>query len=279
MAQNPAAYTISAIQMALGDRDPLVRRAAVEQVELLEPSLRAPMALPLLSDSVRTVRLAALPAVAGLPDSGWSATQRAAFTRVLAEYRASQHFNADRPESWANLGNLERRLGDPAASAANYRRAIGLEPQFVPAYTQLAEVYRTTGQEAQADSILRAGLQQVPASADLQYQLGLALIRQQRIGDALPHLKTAAASGVSHYLYVYGVALYEAGQPAASIAELQKGVIAAPDDQELLYGLASIAAAAGNRAVALPPARRLLALNPDNKEIERLVSQLVGAAP
>jgi Tfp pilus assembly protein PilF len=279
MSLNPAAYTISAIQIALGDRDPLVRRAAVEQVELLDPSLRAPMALPLLSDTVRTVRLAALPVVAGLPDSGWTEAQRATVTRVLAEYRASQHFNADRPESWANLANLERRLGDPTAAVVHYSRAIALEPRFVPAYTQLAEVYRTTGQEAQADSILRAGLQQVPASADLHYQLGLALIRQQRISDALPHLKAAAASGVSHYAYVYGVALFEAGQPTVAIAELQQAVAAAPDDQELLYGLASIAAASGNRAVALPPARRLAALNPDNKEIERLVSQLEAAAP
>jgi cytochrome c-type biogenesis protein CcmH/NrfG len=278
MAQNPARYTLSAIQIALSDRDPLVRRAAVEQVELLDPSMRSPMALPLLSDSVRTVRLAALPAVAGLPDSGWSAPERAAFARVLEEYRASQRFNADRPESWANLGNLDSRLGNAAAAVANYRHALRLAPQFVPAYTQLAELYRTAGQEPQADSVLRAGLQQVPGSTDLQYQLGLALVRQQRIGDALPYLKAAAASGLSHYAYVYGVALNEVGQTREAIAELQKALRAAPDNQELLYGLASIAAAAGQPNVALPPARRLAALNPDNQELQQFLARLEGAA-
>ncbi|MEZ4413291.1 MAG: multiheme c-type cytochrome [Gemmatimonadales bacterium] len=277
MAQNPARYSIGAIQIALSNPDPLIRRAAVEQVELLDPSMRAPMALPMLSDSVRTVRLAALPTVAGLPDSGWSAPERAAFARVLAEYRTSQRYNADRPESWANLGNLESRLGDPAAAVANYLHAIQLAPQFVPAYTQLAEVYRTAGQESQADSILRAGLQQVPGSTDLKYQLGLALVRQQRIGDALPYLKAAAASGMAHYAYVYGVALFEVGQQGQAITELQKALTAAPDNQELLYGLASIAAAAGQRDVALPPARKLARMNPDNQEIQQFLAQLEGA--
>ena len=190
MPQNPARYTVSAIQVAVGDRDPLIRRAAAEQIEMLDPAMRAPLALPLLLDSVRTVRLAALPALAGLPDSGWTDTQRDAFARVLAEYRASQLFNADRPESWANLGNLDARLGQVAAAEGEFARAVRLQPQFVPAYMQLAELYRTSGREASADSVLRLGLERVPANTDLQYQLGLALIRQGKKADAL-----AAAEG------------------------------------------------------------------------------------
>ncbi len=274
MTGNPSRYSLSATQMALSERDPLIRRAAAERLEMIEPQMRERMALPLLTDTVRTVRLAALPALAGLPDSGWTAPQREAFARVLAEYRASQHFNADRPESWANLGNLERRLGNPTEAAANYRRALTLAPQFVPAYLQLAEVYRTTGEELAADSVLRVGLDRVPGAADLQYQLGLALIRQKRVADALTYLKAAAGSGIPRYGYVYGVALYESGQPGPAIVELQRALAAAPDDQELLYGLASIAAAAGERDVALPAARRLAALNPGNAEMQQLLQRL-----
>jgi tetratricopeptide (TPR) repeat protein len=81
---------------------------------------------------------------------------------------------------------------------------------------------------------------------------------------------------VSHYAYVYGVALNEVGQTREAVAELQKALRAAPDNQELLYGLASIAAAAGLPDVALPPARRLAALNPDNQEIQQFLAQLEG---
>jgi Flp pilus assembly protein TadD len=74
------------------------------------------------------------------------------------------------------------------------------------------------------------------------------------------------------------VALFEAGQAGPAIAQLQKSLAAAPDDQELLYGLASIAAAAGQRAVALPPARRLAAMEPGNVEIQRFLAKLEGRA-
>jgi tetratricopeptide (TPR) repeat protein len=237
------------------------------------------MALPLLDDSVRTVRLAALPALAGLPDSGWTAAERAAFARVLAEYRASQAFNADRPESWANLGSLDARLGRVDAAETEYRHAIALQPQFVAAYMQLAELYRTMQQETQTDSVLRMGLDRVPENTDLQYQLGLALVRQGKKADALPYLKAAAASGSSHYVYVYAVGLYDAGQAGPSITTLQGALKRSPDDTELLYGLASIAAAAGQRNVALPAARRLAALEPGNQEVQRFLAQLEGGSP
>ena len=278
ITRNPAQYSVSAIQTALGDRDPLIRRSAAEQVEMLDPAMQGPMGLPLLGDSVRTVRLAVLPALAGLPDSGWTDAQRAAFARVLAEYRASQTFNADRPESWVNLGNLDRRQGRPGAAEEEYVHAIRLQPQFVAAYMQLAELYRTAGREVQADSVLRMGLDRVPGNIDLQYQLGLALVRQGKKADAMPLLKAAAGSGNSHYAYVYGVALYDAGQSGPAIATLQKALATAPDDRELLYGLASIAAAAGQRNVALPAARRLAALDPGNQEIQRFLAQLEGGA-
>jgi len=278
MPQNPARGTLSAIQMALDDPDPLLRRAGAEQLETLDPGMRAQMALPLLSDSVRTVRLAALPALAGLPDTGWSATHRAAYTRVLAEYRASQEFNADRPESWVNLGNLDRRLGEAAAAETEYRRAITLQPQFVAAYLQLAELYRIQGMERQADSVLRVGLDRVPDTPDLQYQLGLALVRQGRKLDALPLLRMAASSGLPHYTYVYGVALFDAGQSAAAVTVLRKAVAGNPDNGELLYGLASIAGTAGQKEVALDAAARLLALDPQNTDAQRLYVQLSGGS-
>jgi tetratricopeptide (TPR) repeat protein len=279
LVRNPSQYVVTALQMALGNPDPLLRRSAAEQLESIDPAMRAPMALPLLDDSVRTVRLAVLSALAGLPDSGWSAAERASFARVLAEYRASQEFNADRPESWLNLGSLDARLGRTDLADTEYRRAIAMQPQFVPAYMQLAELYRTTQQEQQADSVLRMGLDRAPGNADLLYQLGLALVRQDKKADALPYLKAAAASGNTHYQYVYAVGLYDAGRSGESISTLQGALATSPDDTELLYGLASIAASAGRRDVALAAARRLAALEPENQAIRQLVAQIEGGPP
>jgi thioredoxin-like negative regulator of GroEL len=126
--------------------------------------------------------------------------------------------------------------------------------------------------------VLRLGLDRVPGNTDLQYQLGLALVRLGKKADALPYLKAAAASGNSHYVYVYAVGLYDAGQAGPSITALQGALAQSPDDTELLYGLASIAAAAGKREVALFAARRLATLEPGNPDIQRFVTQLEGGA-
>ena len=52
----------------------------------------------------------------------------ALFDRAVAEYRAVQMLNADRAESWLNLGALDARLGHAAAAEAAYRRAIEADP-------------------------------------------------------------------------------------------------------------------------------------------------------
>ena len=253
LVRNPSQYMVTAIQMALGDRDPLRRRAAAEQLETIDPAMRAPMALPLLSDSVRTVRLAVLTALAGLPDSGWTDAERAAFTRVLAEYRASQDFNADRPESWANLGNLDGRLGRTDVAETEYRHAIALQSQFVPAYMQtggalpehpagnagrLRAAYRARSGPRKYRPAVPARARPCPpgqearcaALSEIGCFHGRVALRVRLCGGAL---RRGRGGRVHHHT---------AGRARQS-----------PDNEELLYGLASIASSAGQRRWRSPP--------------------------
>ena len=259
LLRNPSQYMVTAIQMALGDRDPLLRRAAAEQLESIDPAMRAPMA------TAAAGRLGAHRPPGRPAGASPGCRTPAGPTRSERPSRGSSPSIAPRrsstpigPSRGSNLGSLDARLGRTDVAETEFRHAIALQPQFVPAYMQLAELYRTTQQEQQADSVLRMGLDRVPGNIDLQYQLGLALVRQGKKADALPYLKAAAGSGSSHYVYVYAVALFDAGQSGPSISALQGALAKSPDDTELLYGLASIAAAAGKRergALRRAPAR------------------------
>ena len=104
--------------------------------------------------------------------------------------RAVQMLNADRAESWLNLGSLDARLGDGAAAEAAYKRAIEADPHFAPDYVNLADVYRALGRDAEGEAVLRQGLKSTDDPA-LDYSLGLLLIRQQRREDAISALRTA----------------------------------------------------------------------------------------
>src|SRR5215467_10809127 len=147
----------------------------------------------LLSDPVRAVRLEAASLLADAPSAQLDARQRAALDRALSEYVEAQRLNADRPEGRLSLGSLYARQGHYEQAEQEYRAAMRIEPQFVPAYVNLADMYRSRSREADTEKVLRQGLRQVPGNAELHHALGLALARQKRLPEALVELHRAAA--------------------------------------------------------------------------------------
>ena len=96
------------------------------------------------------------------PPSALGAGDVAARDAALAEYRASQEVDGDRPEAHLNLGNLALAQGDAAAAEREYRAAIRVDPTFSPAHVNLADVLRVTGRDEEAAAVLRAALTEPP---------------------------------------------------------------------------------------------------------------------
>jgi predicted CXXCH cytochrome family protein len=247
-----SAPDVTRVERALRDPDPQVRRAALGLLFAWDPARRWQTGAPLLEDPVRSVRLAAVDALADAAGTVTpAAAQRAAFERAVAEYRAAQSLNADRAESWLNLGSLDARLGRAEAAEAAYRRAITTDPHFLPAYVNLADLYRALGRDADGEAVLRQGL----ARADdptLRYALGLLLVRQQRRDEALAELRAAAQAdpGAPRYAYVYALALDGAGRRPDAIAVLEAAHRRATGDRDILAALVSLTAQSADTAAA-----------------------------
>ena len=88
--------------------------------------------------------------------------------------------------------------------------------------------------------MLREGIASSPASAVLHHSLGLALVRQHRLRDALPELARAVTLDPAEprYSYVYAVGLHENGQRAEAIRVLQASAARHPNDQDTRQALA-----------------------------------------
>jgi predicted CXXCH cytochrome family protein len=230
-----------AVVRALGDGDALVRSAAVEALGNADAATRANRLTGMLGDPVRLVRMAAARALAGEPESLLPAEARSRFTAALDEWIAAQRFNADRPESLTNLGALYLERGAVDEAAALFSQAIKLDPTFIQASVNLADVRRARGDEAGAEQTLREALMRNPDAAALHHALGLSLIRQGRTADALAALKDAQRlePGHARFAFVYAVALHDTGKPAAAISSLRGALRRHPYDRDMLAALAA----------------------------------------
>jgi tetratricopeptide (TPR) repeat protein len=271
--------TTDVVVRSLGDAESVVRLAAVEALANAEPTARQRYLPRMLDDPVLAVRTEAARALAGAPERELPASQRAAFTRALAEYVATQTYNADRPEGRTNLGNLHAQRGDAGAAIAEYRKALEIDPTFIAAYANLADLYRARGADGEAVATLRGGLARNPRAAALHYALGLALVRQKQTPDGLTELRTAAqlAPESARFAYVYAVALNDAGQRKDAMQVLAAALRRDPYNRDVLSGLAHFAAQAGNRKEALGYVAQLRELDPENTQYAQMARQLGGA--
>lgn len=82
------------------------------------------------------------------------------------------------------LGSALELLNDKTGAAAAYQRAISLEEDFTAAYGNLGRIWYSLGDWQSAIDTFRRGLQINPLSAELNYDLGLALTRSGDIAGA-----------------------------------------------------------------------------------------------
>ncbi|HRD50712.1 MAG: tetratricopeptide repeat protein [Candidatus Competibacter sp.] len=270
---NSAAFEI--IRPLLTDPDPLLRSTAVRALDALPPELKLRQLLPLLNDPVRLVRIEAARALAAAPPESLNETQRLAVQRGIAEYAAAEMTSADRPESFLNIGLIyvDQRQFEQAETA--YRAALDLQPTFTQAAVNLADLYRIQGRDADGEKTLRQALALEPQTAAAHHALGLLLIRQKRLPEAIAALAEAARLDGNHagYGYVYAVALNSAGQGSKAIQELETVLQRHPNDRDSLFALAAFQRDAGNTEAARNYARRLAELEPDNPQAQALLQQ------
>ncbi len=275
----PEPSQVLALPKLLADEDPLVREAAVRHLETTDPSTLFRLGMPMLDDPVRAVRLEAARTLAPLVRHQPPESARARLDAALEAYDAAQLVNAERPESHLNIGLVKTAQGKAAAAQKAYRTALRLDPGFVPAYVNLADLYRALGSDAEGEETLRAGLAVAPDSADLHHALGLLAIRAKRLDEAVTELGRAdeLAPENSRYAYVHALVLNETGDVAEALRVLADAHRRHPADVDLLLALITINRDTGNRADALDYARTLSSLRPGDPEVAALLRALSPA--
>jgi predicted CXXCH cytochrome family protein len=265
-----------AIKAAIRDPDPLVRAAAPRALPGTVPPRFVEATVPLLSDPVRAVRVEAARALAGTDRLALTPEQQTALVKATAELVDAEMVDADRPEAHLNLGLLDLRRRQLTEAEAEYRTALRLDPNFVPALVNLADLERGRGRDEEGAKFLKKAMAIEPDNAGIQYALGLYLVRTRDYSAALDLLRGAHERMPDNvrYAYVYAVALNSSGAAGEAMALLEETHRQHPADRDVLRTLVSFARDNGDFSAALRHARELLTLDPGNPQLRALVSEL-----
>ena len=154
LGPSPVLGVRDVVRAGLKDGDPIVRRAAVGGVEGADPVLDVELMAPLLDDPVRAVRIEAARMLAGVParpPDGGAAHDAGPDPRGVRRRRSSST-----PTARSRTSNLALLVRGAAAARRPPKRssgrALALDPRFIPAAVNLADLYRATGRETEGEA-------------------------------------------------------------------------------------------------------------------------------
>ena len=254
-------FSQDAIAAGLRDADPLVRLGALEHLSRLPEAPRLAAIRRLLRDPVLAVRVAVAPTAAAQLGESVSAADRTLIENAIEEHRRVQELNAERPEAHTNLAVIHNALGDSEAAQAALERALAIEPGWIPALVNLADLLRASGRDVEGGRHLAEAARVRPPSADAAYAYGLWLVRQGQPARALEQLRRAHELDPEHLRngYVYALALHNAGDGGAALAILEESLAKFGGHRATLEALATIARDQGETETARRHAERLVA--------------------
>lgn len=268
-----------ALQAAARDPADLVRIAAAAAMDVLPLRERLEVAAPLLEDPVRAVRVEAARVLAAVPAGQFSQDQARTFQAALKEYEAAQLTAAEQPAAHLNLGIVYADLGRAEDAERAYRRALRLEPAFVPALANLAQLYNRLGRNPEAERLLREVVKLEPDYGEGHYSLGLLLAEDPgRLAEAEVHLARAAEliPERARVHYNRGLALQYLERRKEAEAALLRAYELEPGSPDTLHALAVLYAQDERWEQAARYAEELARLLPGDPGVRRLLSFVQG---
>lgn len=205
----------------------------------------------LLYDKVITVRIEALNLAAPLYKR-LSEEDAKQFTKVKNEYLSQQEQMSHRPEGFFNRALFWSTINENLQAEALYKESIKRFPKFVPSYTNLFELLRLKGNEAEVRKWIDTGLQRNPKSSYMHYALGLWFVRNKDNMNGMVELEQAVKLEPSNVQMAYGYAigLFSTGKRRQAIDLLESFTGKYGNHAQVLEALASMYSDIGNAGKA-----------------------------
>ncbi len=167
---------------------------------------------------------------------------------------------------------MRQRIASRIAPCEHYH----INPRYIPAYVNLADLYRVQKRDDEGKLLLEETIVQYPDNSSLYHSYGLLLVRHKQIEDALAALKHAVDLEPTNtrYCYIYAVALHSVGDTKGAIEMLKKAHDNFPADREVLIALITYHQQMGDTSSSKHYTEILLQLAPWDTRVRSLLQQL-----
>ncbi|SDE00267.1 tetratricopeptide repeat protein [Rhodospira trueperi] len=152
---------------------------------------------------------------------------------IATQAMRTQH---NHPMVQFSMGRANRAVGNGPQARDNFRAAIALQPDFVPAYYNLADTEVSLGFSLSADAATQRGQRLSPAEASAHYNAALTLYEVGQFGPAAEALRRAIAvepADPNHYRNL-SIILATIGAFDLSVDANSRAALLAPNTTEIM---------------------------------------------
>lgn len=142
--------------------DPIVRMAAIGAQRVAAPRDRVLRLLPILSDPVRSVRIAAAKELIDAPIARLPSTSQADLNAAMAEWRATLESRLDFPETHLQIAGVSLTTRNMLAAERAFAEVVRLDPQRQEAWVMRVRIAAAIEGRERALSTVNKALEVLP---------------------------------------------------------------------------------------------------------------------
>ncbi len=195
-------------------------------------------------------------------DSASASMDQGRYEASAAEWRRAIGLNPAEARPYNGLGYCLSELGRPEEAVVNYEKALSLSPDYLEALNNLGEALIKLGRRSEAMDALEKALRLNPRYASAHSNLGALLAQSGRLDPAIEHFEQALAANpaMSDVHNNLAVALAMSGRLDSAITHQQEAVrLTKGRDAAMLGVLSDLYSTAGRRAEAIRTLQQAIA--------------------
>lgn len=272
----PGERSFSTISTALRHPDDQVRYRAVHGIMQFPMGQWRDQVLPLLTDKVKAVRIAAADALLGLRPEEVPMEYRDAWMSAKQELQQYVMYQADFAVGNVMIGDHYYRQNDLVNAEKYYRRGLQKDGMMNYARFNLSALLNTQGRNADALKVLEDAQRSDPSNERVYYNLALLYAEMKDLPAAMKNFEKAVKlnSQDPRVYYNFGLLKQQSGAAVEAEKLFRKGLQIVPMDPALNYALAVLYLQQGKPSQAMEPAAILKRIDPANPNYQQLFQQL-----